>query len=347
MLSVTHIRTVTLWTVLALFSCSNLSAQRYTFRQYGPSEGLTNLTVHCLMQDRTGYIWVGTDNGLFRYDGGVFQKFGHAEGLPSDEIRGLAESPEGVLWAATTGGVARLVGRQFRQVEVGEKGQFREIVFDSLGRLYIKHVSGLVLGISDGAGSYRFRTVVRGAIRGLSAQGEDVWYGEDGDLWRLTGDKAARAGTPSGLPKDHWDAIAKDSLGNLWVRSSTRLYELPYNQLRFSDRSDGIPHAPNAHLYADRHGRLFAPSVSGVMVLDGANQTHLDSKHGLMAGAMGPVSSIARGRYGWARMAAAYFVGSDMESGPPGKWKTVSCTIPFGPSTAIAMGRRGSARARD
>jgi ligand-binding sensor domain-containing protein len=179
---------------MALISCSNLSAQRYTFRQYGPPEGLTNLTVHCLLQDRTGYIWVGTDNGLFRYDGGKFQKFENAEGLPSAEIHGLAESPEGVLWAATTGGVARLVGRQFNQVEVGEKGQFRAIAFDSIGRLYIKHVSGLVLGVSDEAGSYRFRTVVHGAIRGLSVQGEDVWYDEDGDLWRLIRDKAERVG---------------------------------------------------------------------------------------------------------------------------------------------------------
>ena len=55
------------------------------------------------------------------------------------------------------------------------------------------------------------------------------------------------------------------------------------------NRSEGIPHAPDSSLYADRHGRLFVPSDSGVMVLDGANRTHIDSQHGLPVEAVGPI----------------------------------------------------------
>src|SRR5580692_5087978 len=75
-----------------------IGAQRQLFHQYGASDGLSNLNVRCLLQDRTGYIWVGTDNGLFRYDGGKFRGFGHSDGLPNTEVISLAESPGGALW---------------------------------------------------------------------------------------------------------------------------------------------------------------------------------------------------------------------------------------------------------
>ena len=42
------------------------SAQRYTFQLYGQLDGLSNLTPTSLLQDRTGFLWVGTQNGLFR-----------------------------------------------------------------------------------------------------------------------------------------------------------------------------------------------------------------------------------------------------------------------------------------
>src|SRR5580658_9211514 len=146
---------------LAFFAPGVLSAQRQIFHQYGSSDGLTNLNVRCLLQDRTGYLWVGTDNGLFRFDGTIFQAFGHAEGLANTEIRGLAESPRGVLWVATQGGVARRTGSRFEPVNVGEKGRFEGVAFDSLGRIYLENSSGILRGLpelssSGRSDSYRF-----------------------------------------------------------------------------------------------------------------------------------------------------------------------------------------------
>src|ERR1039458_2062841 len=155
----------------------SLPAQRQLFRGYGSADGLSNLNVKCLLQDRTGYIWVGTDNGLFRYDGSEFIHFGRAEGLPNTEIRSLAESPEGVLWVATQSGIVRLAGTQFKAVDVGEQGEFHGVAFDRLGRMYLNHRSGIYRGIPDGAGSYRFSRVVSGGIGGLLVSGTDVWFG--------------------------------------------------------------------------------------------------------------------------------------------------------------------------
>jgi diguanylate cyclase (GGDEF)-like protein len=289
--------------VLALVLSTNLMAQRNTYKQYGSQEGLANLGVTCLLQDRTGYLWVGTDNELYRYDGGGFQSFGHSEGLPSTEILGLAESPKGILWVATQGGVARRVGRKFESVNTSESGWVGIVAFDRLGRVYLEYYSGIVRGVPNGAGEYQFSTVVQGVTRGLFVNGEDVWFGKDGDLWRLTGDSAERIGSRAGLPVARWDAVVQDTLGNLWARSATNLYELPRGQTRFVNRSAGIPQAAFSNLYADRHGRLFVSSDLGVVILDGANREYIDPHHGLPAKSIIPVlldreESLWMGAYG-------------------------------------------------
>ena len=292
MTSIFRIRTACICAFVALYSTGILFAQQYTFRQYGPSDGLTNLGVNCLLQDRTGYLWVGTDNGLFRYDGSTFQAFGHAEGIADTEIRNLAESPEGVLWVVTQGGVARRAGGKFESVSAGAKGLFLAIAFDSQGRLYLEHSSGILRGIRGADGLYKFSMVAPGSIGGMFVHGEDVWFRRDGDLWRLNGDNTEKIGSPAGLPNDRWGSITLDAQGNLWLRSATRLYELRQGQARFADRSEGIPNALVTRLFADSHGRLFVSSNSGVVMLDGAddaNRTYIDPAHGLPSDVAGVV----------------------------------------------------------
>ena len=63
-------------TLVCLDVASPVEAQQYSFRYYGTEEGLTNLAVKAVFQDRTGFLWAGTENGLFRYDGQRFERFG-------------------------------------------------------------------------------------------------------------------------------------------------------------------------------------------------------------------------------------------------------------------------------
>jgi diguanylate cyclase (GGDEF)-like protein len=289
MISPANIKAACVWIMVALAGPADLLAQRYTFRQYGSAEGLSNLSINCLIQDRVGFIWVGTDNGLFRYDGDAFSRIGRAEGLPNTEIRSLAESPEGVLWVATAGGIARRGASGFQSVDTGDPDPVRALAFDSLGRLYLEYVSGIDRGIPEGTNSYRFSKVTSGPTHGLFVNGMDLWFGKEGGVWHLAGDKVDPVGSSAGLPADVWDSFAQDSLGNFWVRSATRLYELPHGQTRFVNRSAGIPHAPDSRLYADSHGGVYISSDSGVMILEGDRRTLIDSEHGLPADAVGPV----------------------------------------------------------
>ncbi|WP_198172626.1 hybrid sensor histidine kinase/response regulator [Hymenobacter ginkgonis] len=68
-------------------------------RQFGPTEGLSQPFIYCLLQDRQGYLWLGTAEGLVRYDGSRFVTFTTRDGLAENFVTGLREDPAtGSLW---------------------------------------------------------------------------------------------------------------------------------------------------------------------------------------------------------------------------------------------------------
>ena len=253
-----------------------------------PTASVTSTSNACC-RDHTGYLWVGTDNGLFRYDGSSFRGYGHAEGLPNTEVLSLAESPTGTVWVGTNSGVAQVSGERFQSVEDGKAGRTRSIGFDPAGNVYLEQDHGLLQGVPTGKGAYRFQAVVPGTVGGLFVEGGTILFGKDGRLWTLKGDHPQPFERSSSLPLDQWDSIVEDSLANLWVRSRTRLYELPRGQTRFVDRSNGIPHAAEAHLYADRHGSILVFTSSGILMLAGNRRVPIDAHHGLPGDPSGPM----------------------------------------------------------
>jgi len=272
--------------ICLLLAATPAQAQRSTFRQYDSADGLTDMTILALLEDHTGYIWAGTEDGLFRYDGTHFEAFREEDGLPDETVRAIAESPDGVIWVATMGGVARMTGKRLQPVDVGMHGQFRAAVFDRQGRLYLEGPKGLVEGIPRGAdpgGDYAFQTVIAGRITALAAGREGVWFCRDGEFWRLEAGVVRRIGSPAGLPADRWTSAVEDAPGNLWVLSDSKLYELPAGEARFVNRTSELPPTPSVRLDADGHGRVFISGDAGVVVLDGGKRTVIDAQHGLAA----------------------------------------------------------------
>src|SRR5712672_903571 len=76
------------------------------FERLTIQNGLSNNKVNCILQDKRGFIWLGTDDGLCRYDGYNFVIFRHQPGNPTtisgNIISDIVEDAEGVLWIATT-----------------------------------------------------------------------------------------------------------------------------------------------------------------------------------------------------------------------------------------------------
>ena len=74
---------------------------------------MSDVSVECVLQDRVGFPWAGTDDGLFRFDGRRFFKFSREQGLPRTRIFHIHETAKGRLYVATGAGLARLRGDRF------------------------------------------------------------------------------------------------------------------------------------------------------------------------------------------------------------------------------------------
>jgi hypothetical protein len=74
---------------------------KYIYKVYNKSNGLNADEIYDIVQDSTDFIWIGTNTGLFRFDGKYFKHFTTADGLPSNEVIKLFVDKNNKLWIAT------------------------------------------------------------------------------------------------------------------------------------------------------------------------------------------------------------------------------------------------------
>ena len=140
---------------------STCAGQQYSFRYYGAAEGLQNLAILSVAQDGEGYIWAGSEGGLYRYVGTRFRLMGGAEGLPcTAEVQALHVSADGALWVNTCSRLFRFDGQRFHAVTgIGEMLNRAQAMADSpQGGLLVGTASGLWELAPDGpAGAFTAR----------------------------------------------------------------------------------------------------------------------------------------------------------------------------------------------
>jgi len=95
--------------LFALILLNDGISSSQNFTRYSVQDGLAQSTVHAILQDRKGFLWIGTDDGLNRYDGYEFGVFRHrpddSSSLSTNRIRSLCEDRDGRLWVGTRYGL--------------------------------------------------------------------------------------------------------------------------------------------------------------------------------------------------------------------------------------------------
>jgi len=109
---------ISVWLNLLLFLPGPaINAQNYFFDNYSIKEGLSEQKVYKLLQDSKDYIWLGTANGLSRFDGKKFENFTTRNNLATGGVQAISEDSLGDIWFGHLGGgITRYNGRKFEQV---------------------------------------------------------------------------------------------------------------------------------------------------------------------------------------------------------------------------------------
>ncbi len=272
-------------------------SSRVPFRQLTVGDGLSQNSVTAMLQDRAGFVWLGTRHGLNRFDGYSVITYlhdpGNPESLPGNGIQALCEDREGNLWIGTAlGGLAVLDRRRgtFRSYRHDpsdprslSSNNVTSILEDRNGQLWIGTDQGLNV-LDQGHGAFRR---VKGLRAGDPAERVNVirkgligylWVGTDGGLFHLDTNRLLLRRQDSktiGLPDERVRAILEENDGTLWVGT-------PAGLLRREGSSGGsevFKHQPRENaslsnnvirdLMGDSRGRVWIATADGLNRYEG------------------------------------------------------------------------------
>ena len=256
------------------------------FKSYGASQGRGDLSVWALEQDTDGFLWVGTIDGLFRYDGNRFKMFTTIDGLPSSRIKFILQGGQSRLWIGTVRGLALMEGSRIRVLNQNAGLPENEIFAldrDPEGRLWVAMEMGL---FRQRPGALVFDLVpgwpVKTRARALWMDGDAVYTVSEIRLLRID---LKHPGLPQEVPgpwKERLDAVARDPQGRMWVRSRGGLWMRPTDKDSFEDLSKYLEVSTyDGHLRLTPRGALLIPTSDGLVRVQGDTWEYISTSTGL------------------------------------------------------------------
>ena len=252
--------------VAAADSSSALPSLAMAYRQtrWGTAEGLPSSAVQAIFQTRDGYLWLGTQQGLARFDGARFTVFDKSNiaGVAQFSVNALLEARDGTLWIGTeAAGLFSLKNGEFKGYTASgglTDAAILAIVEDREGSLWVGTSRGL--GLFKGAKFSNFSKEHGLPEEPVSALYEDrqgtLWIGTDDGLARIDHGSLTIIGIGAGRTDTGVSSIVEDSEG-LWLATNQGLMRRSAGQVTSYAGRNGLPKVPVNSVFEDRAGNLW------------------------------------------------------------------------------------------
>lgn len=250
---------------------------QYSVTVWSQQQGLPQDTIRAITQTTDGFLWLGTDEGLARFDGYEFLAFGKRPGgLPSNSVNVLAAGRDGALWIGTPSGLTRYAQGRFQTFteKDGLAGNAVTALFvDHAGAIWI--VASGNLSRFDGSRFTNFlreRDIPMRVVRGVWEDQQQVLYvAGTSSVGRLENGRFHSIFEPSTLAADFPGAVLKDHHGNLWILGYRGLVRQdPDGRIYRYGSAQGLtdPFELRA-MTEDRDGNMWVATNSGLARLEG------------------------------------------------------------------------------
>lgn len=233
--------------------------------------GLPQNTVHSIAQTSDGYVWIGTEEGLARFDGVRFTIFDkqNTPQIKSNFIRALLADRQGALWIGTAEGLVRRLNGNFTLFTTNEglpSNTIQAILEDRQGNLWVATATGLGLFKSGGLTTFTTKErLIGGSIQALFEDAEGaLWIATPYGVGRLKDGAFSNYTVRDGLGSNSVRAIQQDRDGRLWFGSLGGLTSLSHGRFTTYTTRDGLPNDRIISLLAGRDGALLVGTASGL-----------------------------------------------------------------------------------
>jgi len=242
----------------------------YARQAWVMENGLPQNTVTAVIQTRDGFVWLGTEVGLVRFDGNSFQLFDRSAfpALPDNDICCLLEATDGAMWIGTSGGLGRLLNGRIRAYSTrdGLPGNgIRGLALASDGQLWVNTDEGIVrlsgdkfLSPDNSAGQNEVLAATASGSSGFWVETSQVGESASGS-WKHSTEQA-------GLAQDVVEFRAALSSGQMAFASKSLLLVMRGDHVlqRLSAGKD-LPGNRIQALVADREGTLWIGTNRGLV----------------------------------------------------------------------------------
>jgi signal transduction histidine kinase/ligand-binding sensor domain-containing protein len=253
------------------------ASQPYVWRSWTRLDGLPGSQVWTITQDHSGYIWIGTNEGLVRFDGVRFvpgRQLGF-DRLPNASVRALFVARDGSVWIGFgTGGIGRLKDRRLETFTTDDglpPGVVAAINEDQRGSIWAASANGLYR-FQDGRWD-RISLVAGEPARSISGLYPDkqgrLWVGVRAGVYRNASDAPTRFEHVTAVPAL---SFAEDDAGNVWGVGDVALTLLSVSPPRTI--AAATAYAPGRRIVADRRGRIWVGTLGdGLLRVNPGSET--------------------------------------------------------------------------
>ncbi len=242
----------------------------YVRNNWSIEEGLPQISALAIAQDRDGYLWVGTQAGLARFDGIRFVGYNpeNTPGLRGIWIHDLHVDGDNRLWIATYRGVSVHDEHGFRALPVA--GADPERLLDTQD-LQVTTAGELLVAAPDGVyrvgeESLEMAWPLPRPATALMARGDEIWVGSRGRVYRIAGGDVESLA----LPAEEDDTVVThlvESQGRLWAGTSAGLFWRDGDHWSRYEGGAPLAESPIEAMHADRDGNLWIGLVEDLVRL--------------------------------------------------------------------------------
>lgn len=296
----------------------------------GVEDGLPPGPVHATARSGDGALWVGTDDGLYRWQGGRMVSVAMGAGWEGVPVRQIMVGQGERLWLGTERGILLWDGRRTSMPPGAPLGEVRRLRRGPAGEPWAV-VPGHGVWFWDGERWVGFEPnalhPVVWSMDVLHELGGWTWLANIYGLWRYRDGRLEPGGVVGRVPRRGSSTVVRSSDGALWVGMwGEGLYRGVGEEWRCFTQEDGLASMSITDLHEDRQGRLWVGTLGGLNLYRDGEWSRMDTSDGLSHNEIRQIRSEEDGSL-WIATGGGitrYFPG---EKAPPLEWRSVEADI--------------------
>lgn len=257
----------------------------YVRNSWSIEQGLPQISVNAIAQDSDGYLWLGTQSGLSRFDGVRFVNYGidNTPELPGAFVQALLATQDDRLWVGTSRGLAVRENGKFRTLKAadihGIPLNIAQIARDAAGRVLVASAQGVYAVQGE-----RLVQLSSQPARSLLPRPEGLWVGSDDGALLLDGKSgAARYPLPDTVSGTGVDRLLF-AQGELWAGTGKGLFRLERGRWVACAGDPWLASQPVEAMAEDGDGNLWvALSENMLRLRNGRVAERITGNHGAVA----------------------------------------------------------------